>query len=277
MNDEEVYRCFICQGPERGTPFAIIRGRDTAGLECNDAKICSDHCYGMIKTMRVQLLIKYNIMCEICSKICLMKYNMYFDDNPKSFAVTCSKECYNKTSFEYKCEISSCSKKVTKMYLKFKGRREESKDDLFEVGVCSKTCAENLNNISNNIRDYLLCNRCGVKADKKCNVIINADVSKQSEANSIIFVNCSKKCMKATIQILGSSAESTNESIDSGKCCGYCNTFSPIEKFRVCSRCKKIHYCSRECQKAHWPFHKRHCEKEEASVATEGDKKEEVD
>ena len=34
-----------------------------------------------------------------------------------------------------------------------------------------------------------------------------------------------------------------------------------------CSRCKVAHYCSRECQKAHWPQHKGQC-KIFASCAT---------
>lgn len=33
-----------------------------------------------------------------------------------------------------------------------------------------------------------------------------------------------------------------------------------------CSLCKDTHYCSRPCQKAHWPAHKHHCTGHQASV-----------
>ncbi len=31
------------------------------------------------------------------------------------------------------------------------------------------------------------------------------------------------------------------------------------EKFHKCSRCKSVHYCSKECQKGDWPKHKADC------------------
>jgi hypothetical protein len=40
--------------------------------------------------------------------------------------------------------------------------------------------------------------------------------------------------------------------------CGKLNK-DPSKKFQKCGKCQKAYYCSRECQKAHWPAHKPHC------------------
>ena len=35
-------------------------------------------------------------------------------------------------------------------------------------------------------------------------------------------------------------------------------------KFKHCSACKSVHYCSRECQKSDWKRHKKECKKVES-------------
>lgn len=43
--------------------------------------------------------------------------------------------------------------------------------------------------------------------------------------------------------------------------CSYCGTKTSAKKLSGCSRCKMATYCSRECQEAAWPAHKKECVK----------------
>ncbi|KAJ7228070.1 hypothetical protein C8J57DRAFT_1534642 [Mycena rebaudengoi] len=40
--------------------------------------------------------------------------------------------------------------------------------------------------------------------------------------------------------------------------------FEDVE-LRKCGRCQSVRYCSQECQKKHWPTHKKNCSKENGS------------
>jgi hypothetical protein len=42
--------------------------------------------------------------------------------------------------------------------------------------------------------------------------------------------------------------------------CGMCGLLeSEVTELKVCSRCKKVYYCSKECQKKNYRVHKRYC------------------
>ncbi|GMH96707.1 hypothetical protein TrVE_jg57 [Triparma verrucosa] len=45
------------------------------------------------------------------------------------------------------------------------------------------------------------------------------------------------------------------------KRCSYCNKIPYGGKLKGCSACKVAAYCDAECQKAHWPSHKKECKK----------------
>ena len=42
--------------------------------------------------------------------------------------------------------------------------------------------------------------------------------------------------------------------------CYHCRQVKKRSLLMVCSRCRIYQYCSRECQNAHWPEHKRDCD-----------------
>ncbi|KAF8153633.1 hypothetical protein BJ912DRAFT_1014344 [Pholiota molesta] len=56
----------------------------------------------------------------------------------------------------------------------------------------------------------------------------------------------------------------TDIEIMSRKVCALCRT-SDEPGLKVCSGCRQIAYCSRECQKADWGYHKRECKVKQAT------------
>lgn len=68
----------------------------------------------------------------------------------------------------------------------------------------------------------------------------------------------------ATFLIANFCGEFTGEgSLGSGKnkasSCVHCS--KPMLKAKRCARCKKVNYCSKECQLNHWPSHRGVCKK----------------
>jgi hypothetical protein len=57
---------------------------------------------------------------------------------------------------------------------------------------------------------------------------------------------------------------------EGGLVCAHCKKVDGLGTMKCCSRCKRVHYCSVECQKSHWKIggHKRVCGKEGGSGAS---------
>lgn len=73
----------------------------------------------------------------------------------------------------------------------------------------------------------------------------------RTDRGMILFLDKVTPC--ACLNELGAAARSTPKA---GKC-SYCKTQDIKIKLKKCSRCQMAEYCSRECQKADWPVHKR--------------------
>ena len=67
-----------------------------------------------------------------------------------------------------------------------------------------------------------------------------------------------------------------NSGNTSGNTCGNKNCQIKCGQLSLCGKCKKIHYCSRECQTAHWPVHKLICKKSIELVGPINDTKKEI-
>jgi hypothetical protein len=57
-------------------------------------------------------------------------------------------------------------------------------------------------------------------------------------------------------EIVDSFNMSQQQALQLLKECGHCKKPNCIQK---CSRCKKVYYCTKECQKSHWTEHKKVC------------------
>jgi hypothetical protein len=73
------------------------------------------------------------------------------------------------------------------------------------------------------------------------------------------------KVVKQVLHILGTNIESLNKTTDGAGhiICNTCKVNLEVEgrAIKRCGGCKKVTYCSVECQKADWKAHKEHCRK----------------
>jgi hypothetical protein len=67
----------------------------------------------------------------------------------------------------------------------------------------------------------------------------------------------------------GEKGGSKKGSVEGGVVCAHCKKVNGLGTMKCCSRCKRVNYCSVECQKLHWRVggHKKVCGKERGSGA----------
>lgn len=67
-----------------------------------------------------------------------------------------------------------------------------------------------------------------------------------------ILLHCSERCMK-----FNKKRHIKDPSLEGYVGCAACRRM--FKELKKCGRCKKIYYCSIECQKADWKEHKKNC------------------
>lgn len=96
--------------------------------------------------------------------------------------------------------------------------------------VCSEDCYDLLSK-----QDDVCCNVCKVVVSKWADYIYKNNR----------YLVCSDRC-------------SVQQAINIGaKMCSYCH--KTPERDNICNKCKKVYYCNRDCQLAHWQTHKLVC------------------
>src|SRR4029079_5007205 len=87
------------------------------------------------------------------------------------------------------------------------------------------------------------CNQCGNKADEKNDVAV-------WNRSAVTITACSYDCRKQIKKRIKRY----------GKVCYICS-YCRESASEHCSKCKRVYYCSRECQTKDWTKHKLECKK----------------
>jgi hypothetical protein len=60
-------------------------------------------------------------------------------------------------------------------------------------------------------------------------------------------------------RLLAAAAHSRSMVTQVGACAACGANSSAGAAFKKCARCKAVRYCSKDCQRTHWPVHKASC------------------
>lgn len=251
-------RCNICSDPvESSKCFAMFSGGN--GEVHLTAWVCSEVCYKKTKTVKFRKQIKQDLTCVYCTEPCDRKYDLILDPSkPKHITFACSEKCRKDYIATLTCLV--CSKIAESFNLTLRGRSPKNHADRIYFSVCSEECEKKME--ISNLHEGMLCDLCPSRSNKKFDV----GSSGTYLSNRTITVHCSEECASKTAASMRDWSSDTNAVI--GKSCIKCHSFKAPEKHRLCSRCKGVYYCSKECQISHWPVHKKECRGKD-----EGDRK----
>jgi hypothetical protein len=80
-----------------------------------------------------------------------------------------------------------------------------------------------------------------------------------SDKCNLIATKCMEKMVSTLASVTGDECFSSVDAATQCKNCLKFNSGGESKRFLECSRCITACYCSAECQKAHWPIHKKAC------------------
>ena len=103
---------------------------------------------------------------------------------------------------------------------------------------------------------WVTCGHCGLIMPKPRTEPDMSYVSpvEREGVEVIHIVYCSEACK---IQNRKRAKEEGTALVTATRCSG-CNQSG--RRYKACGGCNSVWYCSRDCQRAHWPTHKRECQ-----------------
>ncbi len=93
--------------------------------------------------------------------------------------------------------------------------------------------------------------------------LFDEDTMIDGEINTQLYYVVNGKSIFSKLVLLGKNIEYIIEQVSSSKqksTCEKCGKRSFI-KLKLCTRCRKVRYCDKKCQKGHWKEHKKVCKK----------------
>lgn len=141
-------------------------------------------------------------------------------------------KCCNSTLFEIAKECEKNLFEFDQVEFKRLALASEPKAPIFKTCSCGVVTSSNCKDTHRCIMKTVFCVRC--KRD-------------------VLLLNQRHMCK----QWYGLKERALRYHAYLAECCMQC--YFPFKKIKVCSACRKVTYCSQECQRKHWKWHKHYC------------------